>query len=215
MTKHTVGIDISRDRLDAFRASDSGTGRFSNNAAGFQELIDWMGTDINCVGYEPTGPWHREFEEALQEAGVPLKRMNPYQVRCFAKGLGKRAKTDPIDAKVLARLAETADELPLTPVSSPAQRDLVELQTAREALVDDRTAILNRGKRLRHAVLRRQCRDRLRQIERQLDRIDVEIRKLLESDDSLARKTEILISIPASPKPPLRAWSLACPNSAN
>lgn len=143
MTKHTVGIDISKDRLDAFRAPDARTERFSNDAAGFRALIDWMGADLDCVAYEPTGPWHREFEEALQEARVPLKRINPYQVRCFARGIGKRAKTDPIDARVLARMAQTVDDLPLTPVSSSARRDLVELQTAREALVEDRTAILN------------------------------------------------------------------------
>ena len=51
-----------------------------------------------------------------------------------AKGLGKRAKTDPIDAQVLARMAETVDDLPLTPACSQAQRDLVELQAARDAL---------------------------------------------------------------------------------
>ena len=120
MTERNAGIDISEDRLDAFSAPDARTGRFSNDAAGFKELIEWMGTDIGCVAYEPTGPWHREFEEALQEAGVPLKRVNPYQVRCFAKGLGKRAKTDPIDAKVLAhganggRVAPDPGQLPGT-----------------------------------------------------------------------------------------------------
>ena len=196
MTKYTVGIDISKDRLDAYCAPDGRAERFSNDTTGFEELIDWIGSGLDCVAYEPTGPWHREFEEALQEAGVPLKRINPYQARCFAKGLGKRAKTDPIDAQVLARMAETVDDLPLTPACSQAQRDLVELQAARDALVDDRTAILNRGKHLRHPVLKGQNRGRLRQIERQLKRIDDEIRKLLERDGSLARKAEILTSIP-------------------
>ena len=117
MTKHTVGIDISKDRLDAYCAPEGRAKRFSNDATGFEELIDWVGSGLDCMAYEPTGPWHREFEEALQEAGVPLKRINPYQVRCFAKGLGKRAKTDPIDAQVLARMAETVDDLPLTPAA--------------------------------------------------------------------------------------------------
>ena len=196
MTKHTVGIDISKDRLDAYCAPEGRAKRFSNDATGFEELIDWVGSGLDCMAYEPTGPWHREFEEALQEAGVPLKRINPYQVRCFAKGLGKRAKTDPIDAQVLARMAETVHDLPLTPGCSQAQRDLVELQTARDALVDDRTAILNRGKHLRHPVLKDQNKNRRRQVERQLKRIDAEIKKLLEGDDSLARKAEILTSIP-------------------
>ena len=167
MTKHTVGIDISKDRLDAYCAPEGRAKWFSNDATGFEELIDWVGSGLDCMAYEPTGPWHREFEEALQEAGVPLKRINPYQVRCLVKGLGKRAKTDPIDAQVLARMAETVDDLPLTPGCSQAQRDLVELQTARDALVDDRTAILNRGKHLRHPVLKDQNKNRRRQVERQ------------------------------------------------
>lgn len=195
MTKHTVGIDISKDRLDAYRAPDGSTERFSNDSAGFEELINWIGSGLDCVAYEPTGPWHREFEEALQEAEVPLKRINPYQVRCFAKGLGRRAKTDAIDAQVLARMAETVDDLPLTPATTQAQRDLVEFQSARDALIGDRTAILNRGKHLRHPVLKNQNKNRLRQIERQLKRIDAEIKKLLGSR-SLARKAEILDSIP-------------------
>ena len=216
MTKHTVGIDISKDHLDAHCMPEGRAERFSNDPAEFEALIDWIESGLDCVAYEPTGPWQRAFDEALQEAGVPLKRINPYQVRCFAQGLGKRAKTDPIDAQVLARMADTVDDLPLTPVSSQAQRDLVELLTARDALVDDRTAILNRGKRLRHPVLRRQNRDHLRQLERHLKRIDAEIKNLLGSDDSLARKAEILTSIPcvaditaAGPCSP------ACPNSAN
>ncbi len=195
MTQHIVGIDISKDHLDAHCLPEGRTERFTNDPPGFKALIDWMGSGLHCVAYEPTGPWHRDFEEALQQAEVPLKRINPYQVRCFAKGLGKRAKTDAIDARVLARMAETVDDLPMTPASSQAQRYLVELQAARDALIDDRTAALNRRKQLRYSVPKNQNSSRLRQIERCLKRLDTEIAELLKSEP-LARRAEILTSIP-------------------
>ena len=65
MTKHSVGIDISKDRLDAFRAPDARTERFSNDAAGFKELIDWMGTGLDCVALHGTG----RQSEPLRGAG--------------------------------------------------------------------------------------------------------------------------------------------------
>ena len=196
MSKRSIGIDISRNHLDAHCLPEGRSRRFTNDPRGFEALIDWVGSDVDCIAHEPTGPWHREFEETLQDAGLPLKRMNPYRVRCFARALGMSAKTDAIDARVLACMADTAHHLPLTPVRSQLQRDLAELQTAREALVGDRTALLNRSKHLRLPLLQRQNRDRRRSIERQITRIDTEIGKLFESDDSLARRVEILTSIP-------------------
>jgi len=125
MSKRSIGVDISRNHLDAHCLPEGSTRRFTNDPPGFQALIDWIGSDLGCIAYEPTGPWHRDFEEALQDAGLPLRRMNPYRVRCFARALGKSAKTDAIDAEVLARMAETTRHLPLTPVRRQQQRELV------------------------------------------------------------------------------------------
>ena len=79
---------------------------------------------------------------------------------------------------------------------SRSDRDLAELQLVRDALVGDRTATINRGKHLRYGLAKRLNKDRLRQIEGQLKRVDAEIRKLLRSDEALERKAEILTSIP-------------------
>ncbi len=196
MTHRTVGIDISKARLDAYAAPGGTAARFTNDPAGFRRLIGWMGPEVDRVAYEPTGPWHRDFEDALLEAGVPLYAINPYRVRCFARSMGRRAKTDAVDARTLARMAAAIDDLRPVSAKSQTQRDLAELQLVRDALKEDRTAIGNRGKHLRHPLARRLNERRLAQAERQLKRVDAEIRKLLGSEETLKRRSEILASIP-------------------
>ena len=93
LTKHTVGIDISKDHLDACWLPREEARRFANNRAGFQALVRWIDPQVERIAYEPTGAWHRGFEEALADAGLPLYRINPYQLRCFARSIGRRGKT--------------------------------------------------------------------------------------------------------------------------
>ena len=148
-------IDISKTHLDTYMAPAGKAARFTNDAAGFNALIAWIDQPVRSVVYEPTGPWHRAFEEALLRAGLPLARANPLQARRFAQAMGQRAKTDAVDARVLAQMG-TALPLRPTEASSPTRRALEELQRARDALVTDRTAARNRQKHLRHRLLRQQ-----------------------------------------------------------
>ena len=122
--------------------------------------------------YESTGHYHRDFEETL--AGrLRLARVNAERARRFAQALGA-AKTDAVDARVLATMGQA---LPLRQVEArpSAQRDLDELATARDGLVKDRVAALNRQKHVRHKLLKRQNRSRLAQLDRQLKAVDAEI----------------------------------------
>ncbi len=196
MTNHTIGIDISKAHLDAYAAPEGRAARFWNDAAGFQKLIGWIGPQAERIAYEPSGPWHRDFEEALLKAGLPLYAINPYQVRCFARSQRRRAKTDAVDARTLATMADAIGNLRPTAAKSHSDRDLADLQLVRDALVGDRTTIGNRGKHLRHPLAMRVNRERLAHSERQLKRVDAEIRKLLETREDLKRRFEILTSIP-------------------
>ena len=72
MTDHTVGVDISKRHLDAFQLPGEKAAQFTNDAAGFRKLIAWIGKSIECVAYEPTGPFHRDFELALLKAKLPM-----------------------------------------------------------------------------------------------------------------------------------------------
>ena len=195
MPDSTVGVDISKTHLDVHVVPAGKAARFPNDAAGFKALIAWIELPVRCVTYEPTGLWHRAFEEALLEAGLPLVRVNPLQARRFAQAIGQRAKTDAVDARVLAQMGAALDLRP-TEASSAVQRALEELQVARDALVKDRTAALNRQKQVRHRLLKQQNKNRLAQLDRHLAAIDTEIGKRLAEDERLARRTEILTSIP-------------------
>ena len=192
----TIGIDISKDWLDAFAAPEGRASRFSNDRAGFRKLIAWIGSEVDRIAYEPTGSFHRDLEDTLLKAGLPLYAINPFQVRSFARSLGRRAKTDAVDARMLATMAAAIVDLRPTAARSEEQRDLAELQQIRDALRKDRVATINRGKHLRTPVGKRLNKQRLRQIDRQLKLIDAEIRKRIGEEKTLERRAEILTSIP-------------------
>ena len=193
-TANTVGIDISKTHLDAHELPSGRAARFSNDAAGFKRLSAWIGPEARCVAYESTGPWHRALEDALGNE-LPLARVNAMRARRFAQALGQNAKTDAVDAWLLATMAG-AMGLRRVERPSAAQRDLEELTGARDALVKDRTAALNRGRHARHKLPRRQSRYRLAQIERQIKALDAEIQRVVNADEALSRKADVLMSMP-------------------
>jgi len=195
MTEHTIGIDISKTRLDAFRLEDQAARQFENSARGFRALIKWLGqTPVARIVFEPTGPYHRGLETAL--AGkFPLAKVNPLQARFFAEASGTRAKTDAIDAHVLARMGAALVLEPDRSVSETS-RELRDLQVARTGLVKERTRLRNRGQIQSNRVLKRQTRTRLALVERQIKELDAEIEQRIAEDASMERKREILRSIP-------------------
>ena len=191
--RNAIGVDVSKAHLDACRLPGGEGRRFANNAKGFEELAAWVG-ETDVVVYESTGLCHRDFEEAL--AGrLPLARVNATRARRFAQAAGEQAKTDAVDARVLAAMG-AALPLRLVAARSPERRDLDELVTVRDGLVRDRVVALNRRKHVRHELAKRQNRYRLAQIDRQVKAVDKEIAKLLAADPELARRAEVLVSIP-------------------
>ena len=195
MNDHTpdaVGVDISKAALDVHRHATGEAARFANEAAGFEQLADRIGAPAGPVVYESTGPWHRAFEESLA-GSLPLARVNALRARRFAQAMGEEAKADRTDARVLAAMG-SAMVLRRTEPRSPTQRDLDELVTARDALLKDRTAALNREKHVRHRLLRRQLKNRLAQVARQIKALDEEIAKVAEADAELSRRMEVLTS---------------------
>ena len=195
MSDITIGVDISKDTLDAHRLPDGASRRFANTSSGHKALIAWTGRAVTRVVFEPTGPYHAAFERALAGAGLPLVKVNPRQARRFAEATGTLAKTDRCDAALLARMGLALD-LPARPAPDASLAELRELQLARAALIKDRTAARNRAKVLGLAVLKRQNAERLRQIERQLAAIEAEIESRIEADPELSRRFAILLSIP-------------------
>jgi transposase len=189
----TVGIDISKATLDAYAYPAGIHRQFANSANGHKALIAWLAQwPVERVAYEATATYHRALEAALTD--WPCVKLNPERARRFAQATGTLAKTDRIDAMLLARMAATLQPS-LRPARSPQQMQLAELITARDGLVRDRTALKNREKNLTIAILKRQARQRLDQIARHVEALDAEIARLIAADPALARRHEIITSI--------------------
>lgn len=193
----TVGVDISKDMLDVHLYPEALARRFTNNTKGFTALIDWLTQQgkVQRIIFEPTGAYHHAFERCLGQTGLPMIKVNPLQARRFAEAIGRRAKTDAVDAAMLARFGALG-ELQPRPLVSQSLDDLKELLVARRALVKDRTAAINRDHVLRAPLLKRLATQRLRQIERQLDAIDAEMRTRCQADPDLKARLAIVVSIP-------------------
>src|SRR5262245_28075823 len=195
------GVDISKDTLDVHLQPAGRARRFANTEKGCRALIGWLGGVVVVrVAFEPTGAYHHRFERLLAQAGFALCKVNPRQARRFAEAIGRQAKTDAVDAAMLARLAPLL-EPPARPVISARLDEMKELHIARSALVKDRTAALNREHTRRSALLRRQAAQRLAQIERQIAAIDAALRHLLMADAELKARRESRRGLPGLSEP--------------
>ena len=196
MNHVTIGIDVSKDYLDIHRLPDGCRERFANSKQGHKALIKWgLACNVERVVFEPTGAYHRSLQRALAEAGICYTKVNPRQARRFAEATGCLAKTDKVDAMMLARFGAVL-EPEATVTHSQVIEALGELIAARRALVKDRTAAKNRRHNLSSAVLKAQARRRLKQIDADITAIDAECRKLVEADRSLQKRLAIVLSVP-------------------
>jgi transposase len=192
----SVGVDIAKDTLEVHLHPAGKGRRFTNDAKGWTALIAWLGGFIIArIAFEPSGADHHAFERRLAAAGLPLVKVNPRQARRFAEAIGRQAKTDTVDAAMLARFAALL-EPPVRSVVSATLDAMKELQVARRALIKDRVAAQNRGHTRRAPLLKRQAAARLRQIERQIAAIDAALHAELAANPALQARFDILVSIP-------------------
>lgn len=195
MTDHTIGVDISKSHLDVFRLEDGAAQRFENSATGFRAFRKWLGkAPVARIVFEPTGPYHKAFEVALAKA-FPLVKVNPLQARRFSEAHGTRAKTDAVDAHMLARMGAAFNLAPHASCSGE-ERVLKDLHVARTGLIKDRTRLRNRAQTQDIAVLKRQTKARIAQVERQIAELNAEIAALIEAQETTARSRDILCSMP-------------------
>lgn len=189
-----VGIDVSQDTLVVAVHDVPGTTVFANNRTGRaavrRQLQKLAPTRIVVEG---TGGLERPLVESLSDAGLPIVIANGARVRQLAQGLGQLAKTDPIDAAIIARFAAVA-ELP-TPVRRSAnERAVRELVTRRQQLV-----ALNQGEGCRAGRMAKGVQASIRRLRTVLDqeiaRLDRQIATLIAADPQLAAKDALLRSM--------------------
>lgn len=195
MTELTIGVDISKDHLDAACFTSGRQARFANDAAGLKALRQWIGPvrRVARIVYEATGRYHARLEQAF--AAWPLVKVAPLRARRFAEASGARAKTDAVDARMLARMGARL-ALPPDPPVAPGARELTALQTARDGLVRDRTALIQREKHADLPLLRRFATRALRLVDAQIAEVEAAIAERIAADPERARRREILVSIP-------------------
>lgn len=196
MEKHElfVGIDISKDYLDVAFGPDQEPQRFPYDTQGLQALLPRLqALQPTLIVLEATGGLEIRLMEALQQAGLPFSRVNPRQVRDFARAAGILAKTDKLDATVLARFGEVFRP-PVTVLPDEQTRYLEMLVQRRRQLVEIRTAELNHLRTAPEA-LRPSIQRHLEWLEREIAALEEEIARWTQSTP-LKERVEILESVP-------------------
>lgn len=190
-----VGIDVSKDRLDVHVRPSDEAFAVARDAQGLQELAERLsGLNPAIVAIEATGGFETVAAASLGAAGLPLVIVNPAQIRAFATALGKRAKTDPIDAAVIAHFAEA---------TKPARRPLPDAETRRLAdLVARRRQIIEmmvaeRQRRKRASARAAKSIDRLlRALEKELSALDGDIDDAVRGSPAWRAAEDLLKSVP-------------------
>jgi transposase len=194
MEKTFVGIDISKDSLDMAIHASNKQWSFANDTAGIRRLCRLLANlDPALVVFEATGGYEMPLYIALSEAGLPAAPVNPRQIRDFARSMGKLAKTDVIDARIIAHFANAAPQLKPKPV--PDTQVLKRILTRHNQLVE---MITMESNRLRGAdrTLREGIEAHIAWLKRQLDDVDGKLRNLIEQDPDYREKDSLLQSTP-------------------
>lgn len=192
-----AGIDVSKAHLDVYLHPEGSHRRFSNDKTGWRALRSWLAeAHPDGVVYEATGCYHKGVERYLGGHGFAIARLDARRARRFAEALGVNAKTDPVDARMLAQFGAFLKP-PAMVLPEPALEQLKELVAARRDLVKRRTRIANRRKIVVSPLLKRQLRQSAEQVKRQIARIDTECHDLAMADPALARRLAILLSVTA------------------
>lgn len=190
-----VGIDVSKDWLDVHVLVTGARSRFANDHAGVDELIGWIGPGIDVVALEATGRFESLCVAALTAAGVPVIVVNPAQVRSFAASLGRRAKTDAIDAAVIAAFVE-ATRPAIRPLKDAETRAFGELVTRRRQIVQMMVAEENRQRMAQAKPALKSIKRILAALERELAGLDGDMDDQIRKSPLWRVREALLTSVP-------------------
>jgi len=191
-----VGIDVSKETLDVAMTNRSAPFQVPNDPKGYAALVKHLRqAAVQQVILEATGGYERPVVAELVASGLPVVVVNPRQVRDFSRAVGILAKTDRIDAVVLARFAE-AVRPEIRPLPDEQARHLQETLARRRQLVQMRVAEGNRLAQAVTAPVRRSIQALLRAIERQLDDIDQGLDDAIQACPAWRAKEDLLQSVP-------------------
>lgn len=200
---HVVGIDVAKDWLDVHRLEgdsevrrDGDAERVAYSAEGCQALALKLGKlPVQRIVVEASGGYQRLLVGTLIAAGLPVVVVNPRQIRDFAKGLGLLAKTDQLDAFVLARFAQVVKP-PERKIPDEHTQNLRDLLARRAQLIEMRTMETNRLKQAASTRVIKDLKSSLEFIEKRLKKIDDELDEQIRNTPAWQEKVDLLTSVP-------------------
>jgi transposase len=195
-SSYFVGIDVAKAKLDLARSDTDKILAFNNDSDGIARLVDSLrSTRPTMIVIESTGGLERLLLDALLDADLPVALVNPKNVRHFALGIGIMAKSDPIDARVLAQFAKLANPR-LAEKRSANQVELDALVTCRRQLTQLRAIQTNRRGATTSKTAIKINDAVLRDLGKEIQKLDKKIRTLVESDDDFDSIDKLLRSVP-------------------
>lgn len=191
-----VGIDISKHHFDLHLLPEDKAAHYANDAEGIQPCLQYLAqVRPERIVLEATGGYEWALTLELQTAQLPVIVVNPRRVRDYARSQGRLAKTDQIDARVLAEFAQSPRvQVRELPTVEAHQR--MALLTRKRQLVEMHVAESNRQEHASERLVVQSLRQSLRGLEKQIARIDQKIAALIAADPQLQRKAQILDSTP-------------------
>jgi len=191
-----VGIDVSKDRLDVHVRPGEEAFAVARDGKGLEELVARLqAISPVLIAVEATGGFETIVAAALAGAQLPLVVVNPAQIRHFAQAVGQRAKTDPIDAAVIARFVEAVKPEPRAMPDQEA-RLLAELVSRRRQIIEMIVAERQREKRAENVRVRKSLVRHIKVLEKELPEIDNDIDTLVRGSPVWRAKEELLVSFP-------------------
>src|SRR3977135_3177259 len=190
------GIDVSKDRLDVMVLPEEQCSSVSNDATGWDKLIEQLrGSSIAAIGIEASGGYERGVMRALLAANLPVRQVNPFKLRQFARASGVLAKNDPLDARMIASFVAI---MPTRPAQrqAPAAERLTEMLAVRRQLSAEKVAAENASRLLEDAMLRRLSRRRITRLAADIDLLDKHLVEIVGTDAALAHRYQLLTSMP-------------------
>lgn len=195
-TEGAVGIDVCKASLDVHILPGNDVFRVPNSKKGHQQIQTVLaGLGVRIVVVEATGKLHRPAHRFLHEAGLPVAVVNPLRARLFAESLGALAKTDSVDARMLAQFGQMA-RLSATPPLPEALENLREIVRCRDAAVAAKVTLRNQLGTATLEVVKSQIKQQIKSAERAIKALEAEAERAVEAEAGLARRCEILQSIP-------------------
>ncbi len=194
MTKRVAGIDVGKQAV-AVSVARGVVRRFPNTDPGLTAVLTWLrGQAVTHVVCEATGGYERRLVQRVRGTALQITVAHPPKVRAFARAVGQGAKTDPLDAHILAHYGEVLD-LPVRPAQADASAVVRALLGRRQQLLDQRTQEQNRMEKGLEGRVKQSCQRHLAWLDKELQHLEEEYQQAIQAKPELAERVALYQSV--------------------